>query len=174
MKRKRPGFTLLELLVGGAIMSVVAYGASMTVSSTFTSTRQANDKMTALLQVQNTGYWLSRDLIEAQNILPGDATETPQSEILTLVWTNWEDATTQFVYYYTEEMQDGLKRLRRHNIVKNESQVVVSDATILVAENILPPTTISQIGDMWRVVIQARVRLETQTKEYNIFPRPNA
>ncbi len=174
MKRKRPGFTLLELLVAGAIMSVVAYGASMTVSSTFTSTRQANDNMTALLQVQDTGYWLSRDLITAQSILPGDDAETPQSEILTLVWTNWEDATTQFVYYYTENMQDDLKRIKRRIIVEDDSQVVVSDTTTLVAENIMPPMTISQIGNMWRVVIQARVRLETQTKEYNIFPRPNA
>lgn len=174
MKRNRPGFTLLELLVAGAIMSVVAYGASMTVSSTFTSTRQANDQMAALLQVQNTGYWLSRDIIAAQSILPGDAEETPQSEILTLVWTNWEDATSQFVFYYVEDMQDGLKRITRHNIVKNGAQVVVAETTTLVAENIMPPTTLSQIGETWRVVVQARVRKVIQTREYNVFPRPNA
>lgn len=174
MKRDRRGFTLLEFLVASAIMAVVAYGASMAVSRTVGGTRRANDEMTALRQVQNMGFWMSRDLITAQSILPGDAVETPQPDILTLVWTDWEMATTQYVYYYTETMSGGLKRIKRHSVVKNDAQVVVSDSTTLVAESILPPTAISQTGDMWTLVIEARVRLETQTRTYKVLPRPNA
>ncbi|MBI2958218.1 MAG: hypothetical protein HYY32_05175, partial [Chloroflexi bacterium] len=168
------GFGLLEYLIALAVISPLAYAGTLTASSIVRGTQRSTDQMVALRQVQNMGYWMSRDLLTAQNMLPGDDSETPQLDLVAFVWTDWENAETHHVHYYYEDMGDNLNRVKRHVVVVNDAQVTISDRTTSVAENILDPVSLTQSGNLWKLVVQARSRNRMETREYNVLPRPNA
>ncbi|GEM_PF-4416678 len=174
MTKGESGFTLIEFVVAMAIVSILTYAGAMTISRVVQGTHQANDDMTALRQVQNIGYWLTRDLSTSQNISPGDDPETPQLEFVSLVWTDWENARTYNVSYYYENMANGLKRVKRQNIARDSSYTIVSSSTQYLAEGIVSPVALSQTGDIWNVLIEARSRKQTEIREYQVLPRPNA
>jgi prepilin-type N-terminal cleavage/methylation domain-containing protein len=62
MKRREKGFTLLEVLIGVAIMAIVVGAVAMTITTLLLNEGQAAGQNTALPQVQNAGYWISRDV----------------------------------------------------------------------------------------------------------------
>ncbi|MBA7641965.1 hypothetical protein ES703_49651 [subsurface metagenome] len=62
MKRGEKGFTLLEVLIGVAIMAIVVGAVAMTITTLLLNEGQAAGQNTALPQVQNAGYWISRDV----------------------------------------------------------------------------------------------------------------
>lgn len=174
MRHDRKGFTLLEVLAATAIISLLAYGGAMTVSRIILGTQRANDQMTALQQVQNAGYWMSRDLITSQNIAPGDDPNTPQTEFLSLYWTDWESAQTHGIYYYYVSASGGLNSIKRRVVILDSNSAVVSDTSQLIAQNIVSPVTLSQSGNIWKVNVAARSNQHTETREYDVLPRPNA
>ena len=62
MKRGEKGFTLLEILVGVAIMGVIAMPLAMLATTLLTNPERSNDKNIVLQQVRNAGTWISRDV----------------------------------------------------------------------------------------------------------------
>lgn len=174
MRHRRDGFTLLETVIALSLLSLVAYGGTMTVSTVVRGTQRSSDEMTALRQVQNVGYWISRDFMNAQTIAPGDDPGTPQVEFVSLFWTDWETAETYNIYYYSQDASGGLLRVMRHVRVLDSNMNVLSDTTQSVGENMVGAPTISQGLSVWRVVIQARSGQQTETREYDILPRPDA
>ena len=71
LKTGEKGFTLLELLVGIAIAVFVVGAASMTVITMMRLTPRTNNWAIALRQVQNAGYWISRDVMMSDTVTPG-------------------------------------------------------------------------------------------------------
>jgi prepilin-type N-terminal cleavage/methylation domain-containing protein len=71
LKTTEKGFTLIELLVGIAIAVFVVGAASMTVITMMRLSPQSNNWAIALRQVQNTGYWISRDVQMSDTVTPG-------------------------------------------------------------------------------------------------------
>ncbi len=61
LKTTEKGFTMVELLVGLSIAAFVVGAASMTTITMMRLTPQNNNWTVALRQVQNAGYWISRD-----------------------------------------------------------------------------------------------------------------
>ena len=104
------GFTLIELLVGLSIAVFVTGAASMTIITMMRLSPQSSDWAVALRQVQDSGYWISRDVMMAENITVGN--KTP--EFLTLILPQIDPPDTdKTVVYQFEDMSGGLKRLMR-------------------------------------------------------------
>ena len=117
MKRSERGFTLIELIVAAAIIVLIVGAATMTTFQVLNVTRSSNDHMTAIRQVQNAGYWISRDALMAQKIDIGDDPDTTEiTEVLILSWTEWgydEDSTYHSVTYSIQDLSDGFEKLVR-------------------------------------------------------------
>jgi prepilin-type N-terminal cleavage/methylation domain-containing protein len=116
LKTTERGFTLIELVVGLSITAFVVGGASMTTTTMMRLTPQNNDWAVALHQVQNAGYWISRDVQMSQ----GTITIGNGSPIfLTLTVPEWDIGSGAVVnktfVYELEDMPGGLHRLMRNN-----------------------------------------------------------
>lgn len=127
LKKSERGFTLLEVLVSLAISAFVVGAASATTITMMRLTPQNNDWAVALHQVQNAGYWISRDVLMAQDITVGAG--NPTFLTLTIPQITPPDKT---IVYEFEDMPDGLKRLIRDDQTAGQ--------TILVAEYISTDT----------------------------------
>ena len=110
LKTTERGFTLIELVVGLSIAAFVVGAASMTTITMMRLTPQNNDWAVALRQVQNAGYWISRDIQMSQgDIVVGTGNPT----LLTITQPVTPDITRTIVYQF-EDMSGGLKRLMRN------------------------------------------------------------
>ena len=123
LKTTEKGFTLIELVVGIAIAAVVVGAASMTVVTMMRLSPQSNNWAIALRQVQNAGYWISRDVQMSQgNITPG-AWGNPTFLTLTQPQNPTDNKT---IVYQFEDMGDGLQRLTRNNQTDGE-QIMIAE-----------------------------------------------
>ena len=68
MKRRQDGFTLLEIVVASAIMAVVVGAIAGTLTVLLLNYGQAAGQNSVLPQVQNAGYWVTRDVQTSRNI----------------------------------------------------------------------------------------------------------
>ncbi|MBA7690470.1 hypothetical protein ES703_98998 [subsurface metagenome] len=62
MKRGEKGFTVIELLIGVAIMGVIAVPLMMATTTLLTNPQRSTDQNAVLHEVRNAGYWISRDV----------------------------------------------------------------------------------------------------------------
>ena len=111
MKLGEKGYTLVELLVAMTIMVAASGAAGAAMFQIFRNTERNNDYMTVVRQVENAGYWISRDAQMAQSV----ATEP---DFLTISWT--EDVTGDPIYhsvtYSVEDLTDGIGKLKRNHV----------------------------------------------------------
>jgi prepilin-type N-terminal cleavage/methylation domain-containing protein len=149
------GFTLIELVVGISIAAFVVGAASMTTITMMRLTPRNNDWAVALHQVQNAGYWISRDVQMAQ----GDITINawPSSTFLTMTLPEWDgdldEVVTKMLTYEFEDMPGGLKRLMRNNQTDAEETMIAGNisnaaADFTVASGMLTFTIEATAGDI--------------------------
>jgi prepilin-type N-terminal cleavage/methylation domain-containing protein len=104
------GFTLFELLITLSILGAITGVMAMTIMIFMKVGPESNDRAIALRQVQNAGYWISRDVLEAGNIIVDEDPGT--TEFMTLnIRTSITDNKT--VVYDLGDMAGGLKKLMR-------------------------------------------------------------
>ena len=72
MKQREKGFTLLEVVIGMAIMGLVVVAIAATITTLLMNYGQAAEQNVALPQVQNAGYWISRDVQMSRNVTASD------------------------------------------------------------------------------------------------------
>lgn len=77
MNQREKGLTLLEAAVGVAIMAVVVVAVAMATTTILMNHGQAAEQNIALSQVQNAGFWISRDVQMAENITASDPNGFP-------------------------------------------------------------------------------------------------
>jgi len=110
LKTNEKGFTLVELLVGLSIAVLVVGAASAAVITMTRLSPQSTEWAVSLRQVQNAGYWISRDIQMSQgDIVVGTGNPT----LLTITQPVTPDITRTIVYQF-EDMSGGLKRLMRN------------------------------------------------------------
>ena len=177
MRRGERGFTLIEVLVVIAIVAIISAAATMSTFQAFNVTRRSNDHVVTIRQVQNAGYWISRDALMAQTIVVDDDDPgTPELEFLTLKWTEWsyDDASDYHkVTYSIEDLSDGIGKIRRTHLTNG----VPSEQT-LVAEHIdytgEPDTTWATYDPrVLTIQITSSVGEASETREYRVLPRPD-
>ena len=167
MKQGEEGFTFIEIVMVIAIIALIAGAATMVTFQLVRGTERSNDHMTAINQVQNAGYWISRDAQMAENV-------TTDGNFLTLSWGEEEESVYQYQVIYTLEVMPGieLKKLQRHLSIYG-----VPDSTTFVAQYIDPDP--GRTKCVWweedgRLVltVTANVSTYSQTREYVVVPRP--
>jgi len=77
MKRGEGGFTLIEVMIAVAIMGIIMPVITMTTMTLVTNSQKAADHNIVLRQVQNAGYWISRDVQMAENVTLTDPSGFP-------------------------------------------------------------------------------------------------
>ncbi len=104
------GFTLMEVLITLSILGAIMGVMSMTIIMFFKAGPESNDRTIALRQVQNAGYWISRDVTGASTVAVDGDPVTPEFITLTIPVSSVDNKT---VVYDLENMAGGLKRLVR-------------------------------------------------------------
>jgi prepilin-type N-terminal cleavage/methylation domain-containing protein len=181
MSRKllnQKGMTLVELLIALAIASFVVAAAALVIFQLLTTPERNSDYMTAYTQVQNAGFNVSRDAVQAEAVSVTDDPETPEIEILTLDWIDWQDNTHQVVYTL-KDASDGLKELWRDYSIRDSNGVLIKNETLVVAQYIDSGTYCSWDDDndpetpnVLTLEVTAQVGDKTATRTYNVEPRP--
>lgn len=177
MKRGERGFTLIEVLVVIAIVASIAAAATMSTFQVLNVTRSSNDHMVVIRQVQNAGYWISRDALMAQNIVVDDDPGT--AEFLTLKWTEWgyDENSEYHEVTYSIDLSDEIRKIRRTHLING----VPSEQT-LVAEHIDYDPSMGFDGPTWAdyenppvltVQITSSLGEASETREYRVLPRPD-
>ena len=171
--RNERGFALIELMIATAIVALIASAASMATFRIITDTERSNNHMTAVRQVQNAGFWISRDAMMAQDIDTDDDPETTDVEFITFDWGDWETGDTHKIIYTFHDMADGLKRLKRQHVIRDNDNVEIGNTATLVAEYIADSTSFSKQNGVWKLSVEARLGTEAETRGYEIIPRVN-
>jgi len=166
------GFTLIELVIALAIASVITTAVTMTVYQVFTGNARSAARMTAVRQVENTGFWFSQDAqrIQEEPIRDNDPA-TP--EFLTLTWTDIGGIEHQVVYHMEDMPGSTLKNLMRTHYIDGSG-----DAALVAQYINAEETSCALAGDVLVLTITADVSsgtyTESETREYRVQPRPNA
>jgi prepilin-type N-terminal cleavage/methylation domain-containing protein len=94
LNKGQKGFTMLELLAAVGVSSVISVGIMMTLYQVVTGSARTGNHLTALREVEQAGYWVSRDAQVAQAI----DDEPGGGELLVLTWTDWDNTAHTITY----------------------------------------------------------------------------
>jgi prepilin-type N-terminal cleavage/methylation domain-containing protein len=174
MKGRGKGFTIIELAVALAIITLVSGAAAVATFQVFHGSGRNNDHMTAVREVQNAGYWISRDAQMAQSVTADNLTPP---DFLILNWTEWDEAGEPIyhsVTYSFIDLTDGIGKLKR----SHWSSAGANEQT-LVAEYIYynpadPDNTskASYQSPLLTVRLTSLFAGVKETREYRIIRRP--
>jgi len=135
----------------------------MTIVQVFNMNTRTSNRMTAVRQVQQAGFWVSPDVQMAQSV---DA--SGNSSFLTLNWTEYPTGNNHTVVYNLTDMSAGLKKLQRSHSINDGDPTV-----ILVAEYIDPSgTSCSYTDPALNFTVTATVGEESETRLYEVKRRP--
>ena len=100
ISKSQVGFTIVELMLALAISGVLSTGVTMTLFQMVTGSARTSNHMTAVRQVQNAGYWVSRDaqLMQGEPIIVTDG--GGQLVSVTLSWIDWNDTLNTVIYTF--------------------------------------------------------------------------
>ena len=174
MKLNEKGFTLIELLIAITIMVLAIGAAGGAIFQIFRGMESNNDHMTAVRQVQNAGYWISRDAQMAQTVTT-DGLTLP--DFLVVNWTEWDDAGDPIYHsatYFFEDLTDGIGTLMR----EHWSSAGASEETLIAQYIYYDPgvdntSNASYLSPVLTVQLTALFEKTRETKEYQITHRPN-
>ncbi len=158
------GFTLIELLVALAITGLLASGITMTIFQVLSGNAQSSNQMNVVRQVQNAGYWISRDGQMAQSVELGVSSGFP----LVLTWTEWDGTVNQVTYSITGD------ELRRSHSVDGGAAVETFVAQYIDSD--AANTNCAFTGGVLTLKVTASVtgyRPASETRIYEVTPRPS-
>ena len=173
------GFTLIELMIVIAIAGLITVGITGAISQLLTVNTRASNHMIAVRQVQQAGKEVSKDTLQAQNIIPTEgAGEYPPdtSFPLSLNWTDWEGVVNVVVYDITEH--GDLQRTHTRNDTAEATAPPVVARYVDVS--IDPITGRARTNCDWDAIngvltftVTATLGTQSETRIYEIEPRPD-
>lgn len=175
MNSGEKGFTYIELIIALAIIVLVSGAASLAIFQVFKGTGRNNDYLTAAHQVQNAGYWISRDTQMAQSVNVDNLTSP---DFLILSWTEWDEADEPIYHsatYRFEDLDDGIGKLKREHWSSTGANEQALVARYIYYDPDDPDDT-SQVdyqNSVLTVQLTALLEDTMETREYRIKQRPN-
>ena len=163
MSKTEKGFTLLELVIGSAIMAVVVGAIATTITVLFLNYGQAAGQNSALPQVQNAGFWITRDIQTSRNVTGTDPTGFPLSLKIPVDTDENNDNRAEYIF-------EGNKLKRE---LYNSSEVLISETLIadyLVTGN-CTFATINATLRYYRLTVTAIREGEVVTRVYDVGQR---
>jgi type II secretory pathway pseudopilin PulG len=111
MKRGERGYILIEILTVIVLVTLIGGAAMASMVQMVRGSERSNDHITAVQEVQKAGYWVSRDVHRAQQVI--SANITPPNSLI-VAWTDWDSGDKHEVVYSLEDMPGStLKKLQR-------------------------------------------------------------
>ena len=175
MKQDEKGSTAVQLIVAVAIIALVGSAAAAATFQVLKGTERNGDHMTAARQVQNAGYWISRDAQMAQSVIADNLTPP---DFLVLSWTEWDDAgdpTYHSVTYFLEDLADGTGKLKRSywSSAGANEQTLVAEHIYCYSDDPDRTSEVSYQSPVLTVRLTAFLEETSETREYRIIRRPN-
>jgi len=170
INRNQLGFTLMELMVAMLISSIICGSVTMTIFQVFDSSGRTSAHMTAVRQVRSAGYWVSHDVLMAQDVVIADElSDDPDGSRFpfTLTWSDW---TNNKVHEVTYRIVDD--ELRREDSINSGEPAVGIVAEFIDPEN----TSCEYTGGEFTLTVTATVgagpAAQTEARTYEVNPRP--
>ena len=166
---------MVELLIAMLLTGIVATAITGTILYVLNVNFSTANRMTAVRQVRNVGFWISPDFQMARDVDPGGSQGFP----LTLTWIDWATNDTHEVTYTLENMSSG-----EFMILKREHYDSGPDSTTttIVAEYIDPDQTIIDPDQpcifpncgAFIFTVTATVGGQNETRVYEVETRPGS
>ena len=163
MSKRQKGFTLLELVIGSAIMAVVVGAIAASLITLFLNYGQAAGQSSALPNVQNAGFWISRDVQTSRNVTAGVSNGFPISLKIPVDISEENDNRIEYVF-------DSGKLKRQ---LYDSSDNLIAE-TMIAAYIDTDYTTFSSINTTlghYRLTVRASREGEAVTRVYDISQR---
>lgn len=174
LNKDQRGFTMVELLIAMLLTGIVATAITGTILYALNVNFSIANRMSAVRQVRNVGFWVSPDFQMARDVDPGGSQGFP----LTLTWIEWGTGNNHTVIYTLEDMSGGFKKLQREHYINYPNL----DSTITVAEYIDPGQTFIDPGTpcsfpdcgAFKFEVTATVGGQNETRVYEVETRPGS
>jgi len=111
------GFSIVEMAVSLALAAVLIPAIALTVSRVFSDNGRTTRIMQALKNVENGGYWISRDALGSQGA-------TSAGFPLTMTWQDWDGNSHEVTYSLSGTT---MERTALINSVLSSTTVVAHD-----------------------------------------------
>jgi type II secretory pathway component PulJ len=158
-RSKAPGMTLIELVMALLVAFIIAGAAYSVLAQLFNTNTRSTGHMVVVRQVQNAGFWVSRDGLMALQIYTTSNLTSPDK--LRLRWTDWRnDGQPDVVHDVYYKLQNN--QLLRYDVADGRTAVVASDITS--ANSTLVDNTIV-------FNITSVVGSESESRTYKVVPR---
>ena len=175
MRKDERGYTLVELVITSGIIAMVAAAAFITIFQIFRSNERSNDYATSVRQVENAGYWITRDAQMSQTVTAGNLA---LPDFLIVNWTEW-DMAGQPVYhsvkYFFDDMSGHvgtLKRLHWSNNGLNEQTLIARDI-YYNSDNASYTSHVSYQSPVLSVRVTSILHDSLESREYQAILRAN-
>jgi prepilin-type N-terminal cleavage/methylation domain-containing protein len=170
----RLGFTLAEMMVAIAVGAIILVGSFVLMRHMLIVSAENRDETMAVLQVQYVGFWISEDVVQAQEVSPiGEVGLHP----LEVRWVEW-DGDENLVEYWLEDMEGEsyLGRLTREQWLRKNGEVEFeSYGTSIVGEYLDTGLTkcfwLDEADDVLVLQVTADYDGNEASNTYEIHPR---
>ncbi|MFH1031957.1 MAG: type II secretion system protein [Chloroflexota bacterium] len=173
MKSAQKGFTLVELIIAVSIMALTSTAAGAAIFQVMRNIDINNDYVVVVNQVENAGYWISRDAQMATNISTDNLTPP---YFLVIDWAEWDaagDPTYHSASYFFEGLANGVGRLKRTHSGGGANQTTLVATYIYYNPGDNITSSASYISPLLTLKLTSRLEKATETKEYKINQRIN-
>jgi type II secretory pathway pseudopilin PulG len=163
MRKKQSGYGLIETIAGLGLAGLLTLGITTFTIQTITEGARANNRMQAVMQVENAGYWVTRDVQMSANLTLGDDAGFP----FQLFWEDIDNNEYQVTYdisdntikrYFIQNDEEAVQTLIANNINSTPSLTNISFVDGLLVFVVTSTSADFDVGETYQ--IKKRLDLE--------------